>query len=162
MKEKIAQSVKPPIIYPGLQCFKNGVKSINPMSVPGIKESGWTPELEKRAKESAKYRADYLVMLKIMEDLESHKNAWPFRLPVDPITVPDYYDIIKVPMDFSTVRKHMENNQYLTLKEFAIDVQKIWDNCKYYNTKETYYYKSAESLEKFFTDLLLENGIKIP
>ena len=132
------------------------------MSVPGIKESGWTPELEKMAKESAKYRADYLVMLKIMEDLENHKNAWPFRLPVDPITVPDYYDIVKDPMDFSTVRKRMENNRYLTLKEFAIDVQKIWDNCKYYNTKETYYYKSAESLEKFFTDLLLENGIKLP
>ncbi|GBC06965.1 hypothetical protein RclHR1_07170006 [Rhizophagus clarus] len=162
IKEKIAQTIKPPIIHQGLECFKNGAKSIDPMSVPGIKESGWTLELEKRAKESVKYRADYLVMLKIMEDLENHKSAWPFRLPVDPITVPDYYDIIKDPMDFSTVRKYMENNRYLTLKEFAIDVQKIWDNCKYYNTKETYYYKSAETMEKFFMDLLLENGIKLP
>ncbi|CAI2165899.1 12442_t:CDS:2 [Funneliformis geosporum] len=162
VKEKIARTVITPIIYPGLQCFKNGSKSIDPMSVPGIKESGWTPELERRAKETAKYRACYLTMLKVMEDLENHKNAWPFKLPVDPITVPDYYDIIKEPMDFSTVRKRMENNQYLTLKEFAIDVQKIWDNCKYYNSNETYYYKFAEALEKFFTDIMLENGIKLP
>lgn len=36
---------------------------------------------------------------KILELLKTHKSAWPFRDPVKREEVPDYYDIIKEPID---------------------------------------------------------------
>lgn len=32
-----------------------------------------------------------------------HDNSWPFRKPVDIKKVPDYYDIIKDPMDLERI-----------------------------------------------------------
>ena len=40
-------------------------------------------------------------------------NSWPFREPVDKNKVPDYYDIIKKPMDLQTIQKKLD----LGLKE---------------------------------------------
>lgn len=39
---------------------------------------------------------------KILEVIKRSPNAWPFLLPVDPVKlkIPDYFDIIKEPMDF--------------------------------------------------------------
>ena len=43
--------------------------------------------------------------LKILEILKKSLNVWPFLQPVDPIKlkIPDYFDIVKEPMDISTV-----------------------------------------------------------
>jgi hypothetical protein len=38
-----------------------------------------------------------------MKTLLDHENSWPFRKPVDPKKVPDYYDVIKEPMDLEKV-----------------------------------------------------------
>ena len=40
-------------------------------------------------------------------------NSWPFREPVDKNKVPDYYDIIKKPMDLQTIQRKVD----LGLKE---------------------------------------------
>lgn len=44
-------------------------------------------------------------------------NAFIFHEPVDPVklNIPDYLDIIKQPMDFSTIKQKLSNNQYLRL-----------------------------------------------
>ena len=43
--------------------------------------------------------------LKILQMLKSSKTSWPFKDPVDPIAqgVPNYLEIIKEPMDLSTI-----------------------------------------------------------
>ncbi|CAG8491884.1 31579_t:CDS:2, partial [Racocetra persica] len=157
VKNKIAQTCKPPIIYRGLQCFKNGVKSVDPMSVPGIRISGWTPQLEKQAKD-IKHMSHYVVMKEILNRLKSHPSSLPFHEPVNGDDVPDYYDIIKDPMDLSTVLKRMENNRYRSLLEFAIDMQKIWNNAKVYNKSDTIFYKSAVELEGIFREAMFLKG----
>jgi hypothetical protein len=42
----------------------------------------------------------------ILKHTMNHKYAWPFLKPVDfvALNIPDYPNIIKVPMDFSTVQ----------------------------------------------------------
>ena len=41
----------------------------------------------------------------------------------------DYYEVIKKPMDLSTVQKNMDNDIYKTKDEFADDVRLIFSNC---------------------------------
>lgn len=44
----------------------------------------------------------------------------------------------------------LESNTYTKLAEFIGDMTKIFDNCRYYNPKESSFYKCAEALESFF------------
>lgn len=70
--------------------------------------------------------------------------------PVDPDEAPDYYRVIKEPMDLQKVENKVNNQTYHTLSEFIGDMTKIFDNCRYYNPKESQFYRCAESLESFF------------
>jgi histone acetyltransferase len=38
----------------------------------------------------------YLIMKKIVSEMQEHPSAWPFLVPVS--GVPDYYNVIKEPM----------------------------------------------------------------
>lgn len=46
---------------------------------------------------------------KILDDLESHEDAWPFLLPVNTKQFPTYKKIIKIPMDLSTIKKRLQD-----------------------------------------------------
>lgn len=48
------------------------------------------------------------------------------------------------------VSRKIENKNYTTLSEFIGDMTKIFDNCRYYNPKESPFYRCAESLEAYF------------
>ena len=61
-----------------------------------------------------------------------HQNyAWPFYQPVDvkALELHDYYDVIKKPMDLSTVQKNFDNDAYKNREEFAADIRLIFENC---------------------------------
>uniref|UniRef100_A0A8C6MKW9 Bromo domain-containing protein n=1 Tax=Nothobranchius furzeri TaxID=105023 RepID=A0A8C6MKW9_NOTFU len=80
--------------------------------------------------------------------------AWPFLEPVDPHDAPDYYRVIKEPMDFSTMETRLQKRHYQKLTEFVADVTKIFDNCRYYNPNDTPFFQCAEVLEAFFVQKL--------
>lgn len=87
---------------------------------------------------------------KLIKQIQHHKSAWPFMEPVDPDEAPDYYRVIKEPMDLQKVENKVNSKTYNTLSEFIGDMTKIFDNCRYYNPKESQFYRCAESLESFF------------
>ena len=60
-----------------------------------------------------------------------------------PTQVPDYYDVIKHPMDLSTMKKKVEENAYSTLNDFEKDFYLVWHNATIYNHKDTIYYRAA-------------------
>ncbi|XP_035828327.1 BRCA2-interacting transcriptional repressor EMSY isoform X2 [Aplysia californica] len=60
-----------------------------------------------------------------------------FTFPVDPQDAPDYYTVIQTPMDFSTMRKKLENGQYSSFEEFQADMELIRTNCYLYNSEGT-------------------------
>lgn len=91
---------------------------------------------------------------RILRSLQSHKMAWPFLEPVDPHDAPDYYRVIKEPMDFSTMETRLQKRHYHKLTEFVADVTKIFDNCRYYNPNDTPFFQCAEVLEAFFVQKL--------
>lgn len=93
---------------------------------------------------------DYDEMRKLVRQLQQHKSAWPFREPVSARDVPDYHRIIKEPMDLRTVDQKIQDRRYQRLADFIGDVTKIFDNCRYYNAKESNIARCATTLEQFF------------
>uniref|UniRef100_A0A2M4A664 Putative bromodomain-containing protein n=1 Tax=Anopheles triannulatus TaxID=58253 RepID=A0A2M4A664_9DIPT len=82
--------------------------------------------------------------------IQQHKSAWPFMEPVDQNEAPDYYRVIKEPMDLRKIESKIESRSYQMLSEFIGDMTKIFDNCRFYNPKESPFFRCAESLESFF------------
>ncbi|XP_051987786.1 nucleosome-remodeling factor subunit BPTF-like isoform X9 [Xyrauchen texanus] len=97
---------------------------------------------------------DYEGLRRILRSLQAHKMAWPFLEPVDSNDAPDYYGIIKEPMDLSTMEERIQKRFYSKLTEFVADMTKIFDNCRYYNPSDSTFYQCAEFLESFFVQKL--------
>ena len=47
--------------------------------------------------------------------------------------LPDYYEIIKTPMDLTTIKKKLDGQQYKTAKECITDFDLMFQNCYTYN-----------------------------
>ncbi|XP_052623240.1 bromodomain-containing factor 2 isoform X2 [Lactuca sativa] len=76
--------------------------------------------------------------LKVIKRTMKLNAAEPFNKPVDPISlgIPDYFDIIKTPMDFGTICNNLENGvKYMNSGDVFKDVEYIWSNCVEYNKK---------------------------
>jgi len=86
----------------------------------------------------------------VLEEIKVHPHAWPFLEPVDPHDVPDYYKVIKDPMDLQTVELRLNQKLYEKLSDFIGDMTKIFDNCRYYNPRDSPFYQCAEVLEAYF------------
>ncbi|KAF7227689.1 transcript variant X2 [Nothobranchius furzeri] len=69
-----------------------------------------------------------------------------FACPVTDAIAPGYSSIIKHPMDFSTIKDKIKNNEYNTITEFKADFKLMCDNAMVYNRPETVYYKAAKKL----------------
>ncbi|XP_072944153.1 nucleosome-remodeling factor subunit NURF301 [Epargyreus clarus] len=87
---------------------------------------------------------------RLVKQIQLHKNAWPFMEPVDPREAPTYYKVIKEPMDLQTVERKVNEQTYSTLSEFIGDMTKIFDNCRYFNPKDSEFYRCADGLEAYF------------
>ncbi|XP_047189812.1 nucleosome-remodeling factor subunit BPTF-like isoform X1 [Scophthalmus maximus] len=97
---------------------------------------------------------DYEGLRRTLRSLQAHKMAWPFLEPVDTNDAPDYYRVIKEPMDLSTMEERLQKREYVKLTEFVADMTKIFDNCRYYNPSDSPFYQCAEVLENFFVQKL--------
>ena len=88
----------------------------------------------------------------IMKSIWKHQHAWPFHFPVDTIKLglPDYFEIIKKPMDMATIRKRLDNNYYWKAEECIQDFNQMFTNCYIYNKPGEDIVIMAKSLEKFF------------
>lgn len=70
--------------------------------------------------------------------LKKHKPfSTPFLFPVKKKEAPGYYDIIKNPIDLSTIQKNTENNLYKNKVELMEDIKLMRDNCQLYNISGT-------------------------
>ena len=93
------------------------------------------------------------MLKRIVEELKTHPNAWPFLEPVDGDVVPDYYLVIRNPIDLSLIEQRLNCGQfqyYRSKEMFMKDMKIMFDNCRTYNLPGTTYYKCADGLERFF------------
>eukprot|EP00079_Xenopus_tropicalis_P026927 XP_012821016.1 PREDICTED: histone acetyltransferase KAT2B isoform X2 [Xenopus tropicalis] len=146
-------------VYPGLSCFKEGVRQIPIESIPGIRETGWKPSIKERSKEPKDPDQLYNILKTILQQVKSHQSAWPFMEPVKRTEAPGYYEVIRFPMDLKTMSERVKNKYYVTKKLFMADLQRIFTNCREYNPPESEYFKCANILEKFFYSKIKEAGL---
>ncbi|KAJ3343129.1 hypothetical protein HDU93_009679 [Gonapodya sp. JEL0774] len=95
-------------------------------------------------------RETYLELIKPKHQQDA---VW-FSLPVDPqsLGIPHYFDIIKHPMDLSTIRRKLDHQEYDSLDAFAADCRLMFNNCFTFNPPDTAVYISGKRLEKAFED----------
>ncbi|XP_014305346.1 bromodomain-containing protein 3 isoform X2 [Myotis lucifugus] len=91
----------------------------------------------------------------ILKELLSKKHAayaWPFYKPVDAeaLELHDYHDIIKHPMDLSTVKKKMDSREYPDAQGFAADIRLMFSNCYKYNPPDHEVVAMARKLQDVF------------
>ncbi|XP_026994252.1 bromodomain-containing protein 3b isoform X9 [Tachysurus fulvidraco] len=91
----------------------------------------------------------------ILKEMLSKKHAayaWPFYKPVDAaaLELHDYHEIIKQPMDLSTVKKKMDSREYQDAQSFAADVRLMFSNCYKYNPPDHEVVAMARKLQDVF------------
>ncbi|KAI9208459.1 uncharacterized protein BJ171DRAFT_471502 [Polychytrium aggregatum] len=96
----------------------------------------------------------------VLLSLKRHPSSWPFLVPVDPINsdAPDYFDVVKRPMDLSTVAKKFDADEYKSCIAFVGDLELIFHACFAYNPPENDIHKLGRSLEHHF-DFILTNKL---
>ncbi|KAK9861252.1 hypothetical protein WJX84_008428 [Apatococcus fuscideae] len=157
------------IVYPGLshsgpdgQCIHIPIDQI-----PGVKEAGWSAEqqpvprlrllLDRTVSEPTPSNLQRFMSL-VLAALQAQEESWPFREPVPADEVPDYYTIIKNPVDLSLVEKRLSSARYyLTLDIFLADLRRMISNCHIYNGADTVYYKQGSKLESFLDQYLMSH-----
>ncbi|KAK4336698.1 hypothetical protein RND71_043444 [Anisodus tanguticus] len=118
-----------------------------------IKDLPYTSQQAKTKKGKLTDQMKYCSL--ILKELFSKKHnsyAWPFYKPVDVhmLNLPDYYDIIKHPMDLGTVKQKMENREYKRPEEFASDVRLMFTNCYKYNPADHEIVTMGRKLQDIF------------
>ncbi|XP_051964229.1 bromodomain-containing protein 3b isoform X7 [Xyrauchen texanus] len=91
----------------------------------------------------------------ILKEMLSKKHAayaWPFYKPVDAeaLELHDYHEIIKQPMDLSTVKKKMDGREYQDAQSFAADIRLMFSNCYKYNPPDHEVVAMARKLQDVF------------
>jgi hypothetical protein len=88
----------------------------------------------------------------ILGKLMDHPGGWLFHQPVDPVLfgIPDYFDVIRHPMDLGTVKKKLTNKSYFDTDEFAADVRLTFSNAMKYNPPGNQVHSVAEKLNIMF------------
>ncbi|EOY27853.1 DNA-binding bromodomain-containing protein, putative isoform 3 [Theobroma cacao] len=88
----------------------------------------------------------------LLKALMKHPAGWVFNQPVDPeaLGIPDYFSIVKNPMDLGTIKSKLVKNAYLGIEEFVADINLTFSNAMLYNPASNNVHKMAEEMNEFF------------
>lgn len=127
-----------------------------PISTEGITTYGNT-----KSKNMSPEEIEGLI-LPLVNQLLGDPLGWLFEKPVDPVElgIPDYFDIIKEPMDLSLVKKRLKEGYYKTIEEVERDVNLVFENAINYNGEDSDVGQKAIELLKLFNDSSNKNRKK--
>ncbi|XP_008450072.1 transcription factor GTE8 isoform X3 [Cucumis melo] len=88
----------------------------------------------------------------LLKRVMSHQYAWVFNTPVDVVklNLPDYFTIIKHPMDLGTVKSKLSSGAYSSPLDFLADVRLTFSNAMTYNPPGNDVHVMADVLNSYF------------
>lgn len=89
----------------------------------------------------------------LFKRLKEHNMAFIFLQPIEEVmmSVPEYGQVIKNPIDMNKIEKKLEENRYQYLEDFFSDMELMLTNCKAFNNnKKHWVYKTCVAFEDFF------------
>lgn len=92
----------------------------------------------------------------LMELRNYTEHSTPFLNKVNKREAPDYFQVIKHPMDLGTVLKKLKSFAYQSKTQFANDLYLIYSNCLLYNSDPSSVYRKHAVAMKKKTQQLLE------
>ncbi|CAH8855841.1 unnamed protein product [Trichobilharzia szidati] len=95
----------------------------------------------------------------VLSAVRNHVLAGPFQRPVTEDEAPDYHKIIVFPIDLGTMWDRLKSNYYVTKSLFIADMMRMFHNCRTYNQQDSYLYKTANTLERFFINKMKEANL---
>lgn len=84
----------------------------------------------------------------VLETALSNGSSWPFREPVDVSLAPDYYQVVRSPIDISAMKSKNARKEYKSLEQLREDFALMFENCLFYNGEDSVYATAAEVLKK--------------
>ena len=102
---------------------------------------------------------DLIKMNTVLKSLKDHEYGWLLAEPVDPIELglPDYFDVIKNPMDFSTIQMRLDDGKfYSSVDEFQSDVLLTFANAMKYNAASPVIPGMVKELKEYFEGKMKE------
>ncbi|KAI0307180.1 hypothetical protein B0F90DRAFT_1685972, partial [Multifurca ochricompacta] len=86
------------------------------------------------------------VIIMVHSQISQHRNGNIFHNPIKTSEAPDYYDIVKRPMDLKTIKAHIREGQIASSAEFQRDVYLMFANSLMYNRPGSDIYTMAEEM----------------
>ncbi|XP_020593353.1 transcription factor GTE8-like isoform X2 [Phalaenopsis equestris] len=88
----------------------------------------------------------------LLKRLMGHQYGWVFNKPVDVVklNIPDYFTVIKHPMDLGTIQSNLASGFYTSPLDFASDVRLTFSNATTYNPPGNDVHVMADAMSKLF------------
>jgi hypothetical protein len=88
------------------------------------------------------------------------KGLGIFSVPVPRDEYPDYYELIKKPMDYGTMKEKLENGEYRSAQAMQKDFVLVMENCRQFNAPDSDIVKEAMRQTLMRPKLLKEAALK--
>ncbi|TKY63118.1 Transcription factor GTE8 [Spatholobus suberectus] len=133
----------------------NELKALGQSQKPRGWNRGSSGKFESATQTSTLSAANALLMKDcelLLKRLMGHQYGWVFNTPVDVVklNLPDYFSIIKHPMDLGTIKSKIAAGAYSGPLEFADDVRLTFLNAMTYNPHGNDVHVMADTLSKYF------------
>jgi hypothetical protein len=89
----------------------------------------------------------------LLRSLFFFEDTWPFLAPVNRMETPDYYIVIKHPMDMSSIAQRVADRRYPNVDALAQHIQLVVSNCCQYNVDGSEFSEMANSMLQRFDRL---------
>lgn len=96
-----------------------------------------------------------LILGRLMAHVSLNRKGL-FNAPVDPVALglPDYFEVVKTPMDLGTIRNKLHSSEYKSRADVVSDIRLCFENAMLYNHSSNFVHQAAQGLLDFFEEQL--------
>uniref|UniRef100_A0A8C5K528 BRD8 domain containing n=1 Tax=Jaculus jaculus TaxID=51337 RepID=A0A8C5K528_JACJA len=87
-------------------------------------------------------------LLQVWKMIASHRFSSPFLKPVSERQAPGYKDVVKRPMDLTTLKRNLSKGRIRTMAEFQRDLMLMFQNAVMYNDSDHHIYHMAVEMQR--------------